>query len=142
MLVVVHALVPALVTRHRAVGQHPARVLLALVDAGPVGAVLVAVHAAGLHPGLGSGRLGGGGGCGATADLGIAPALVQGVDLADVCVGEAVPLAQLALGGVLRYNCLLSPGLGKKHIKTVLYVLSLSSSPPQCLGTLANAVEP
>ena len=61
VLVVVHALVAALivvhdscdslydslvtaylVARHRAVGQHPARILLALVGAGPVGAVLVA----------------------------------------------------------------------------------------------------
>ena len=106
MLVVVHALVTALVTRHRAVGQHPARVLLALVDAGPVGAVLVAVHAAGLHPGLGSGGLGCGGGSGAASHLRVAPALVQGVDLTDVCVGEAVPLAQLTLGGVLWNNSL------------------------------------
>ena len=114
MLVVVHTLVPALVTRHRAVCQHPARVLLALVNAGPVGAVLVAVHAAGLHPGLGRGGLGGGGSDRAAAYLGVALALIQRVDLPDVCVREAVPLAQLALGGVLRNYGLQAPGLENK----------------------------
>ena len=81
MLVVVHALVAALVTGHRAVCQHPARILLTLVCAGPVGAVLVAVHAAGLHPGLGRGGLGGGGGGGPATYLRVAPTLIQGVQL-------------------------------------------------------------
>ena len=53
--IVVLALVPTLVTGHGAVDQHPAGVLLALVNGGPVGTVLVVVLAAWLHPGLAGG---------------------------------------------------------------------------------------
>ena len=61
--IIILTLVSALVTGHRAVDQHPARVLLALVDGGPVGAVLVGVLATGLDPGLGGGL-----GCGDNTD--------------------------------------------------------------------------
>ena len=61
--IIILALVSTLVTGHRAVDQHPARVLLALVDGGPVGAVLVGVLATGLDPGLGGGL-----GCGDNTD--------------------------------------------------------------------------
>ena len=45
------------------------------------------------------------------AHLGVAAAVVEGVDLPDVRVGESVPLAQLALGRVLRHDGLHAPGL-------------------------------
>ena len=63
MNIIILTLVSALITGHRAVDQHPAGVLLALVDGGPVGAVLVGVLATGLDPGLGGGL-----GCGDNGD--------------------------------------------------------------------------
>ena len=105
------ALDPALVTGHRAVDQHPAGVLLALLQTGPGGAVLVAVLAARLHPRL-AGRLHGGlRSDRAGAYLGFAGALVESVDLPDVRVGEPLPLSYLTLGGMLRNYRLLTPGL-------------------------------
>ena len=41
---------------------------------------------------------------------------VQSVDLPDVSVREAVPLAQLAPRGVLGHNGLQSPGLANKAV--------------------------
>ena len=84
---------PALVAGHRAVDQHPAGVLLALLQAGPGGAGLVGVLAARLHCGLRSD--------GASSYLGLPGAPVESVDLPDVRVREALPLAYLTLGGVL-----------------------------------------
>ena len=109
--VAVLALDPTMVARHRTVDQHPAGVLLALLQAGPGGAVLVTVLAAGLHPGLAGGLGRGLHGDGAPSHLGFAGTLVQSVDLPDVRVGEALSLANLTLGGVLRDYRLLTPGL-------------------------------
>ena len=106
---------PALVAGHWAVDQHPAGVLLALVQAGPGSAVLVGVLAARLYPGLAGGRLH----CGLRSDgassyLGLPGAPVESVDLPDVRVREPISLAYLTLGGVLRDDRLLAPGLRRR----------------------------
>ena len=119
--IVVHTFVATLVTRHRTIGQHPAGVLLALVHAGPVGTVLVGVLAAGLHPGLlrwlGRGHLH----CSAS-HLGVALALVQSVDLANVSVGEPVSLANGAGGGMFGHYGLLAPGLTINNVGTIIFI--------------------
>ena len=113
--VAVLALDPTMVARHRTVDQHPAGVLLALLQAGPGGAGLVGVLAARLHPRLAGGRLH----CGLRSDgassyLGLPGAPVESVDLPDVRVREPISLAYLTLGGVLRDDRLLAPGLRRR----------------------------
>ena len=51
---------------------------------------------------------------GASSYLGLPGAPVESVDLPDVRVREALPLAYLTLGGVLRDYRLLAPGLSRR----------------------------
>jgi len=76
-----------LFTGNWAVHQHPGRVLATLVVLRPSGTVLVLVDTLWLHPGL---RCGGGRLCAgrstATAGLGITSALVECVELPNICI--------------------------------------------------------
>ena len=83
--IVINTHIATLVTRHGAVGQHPAGVLLTLVHTGPVGAELVGVLTLGFYPGFlswfRSGHL-----HSSTPNLLVSLALIQSVDLPDVSV--------------------------------------------------------
>ena len=131
------ALEPALVTGHRAVHQHPAGVLLALVQAGPGGAVLVGVLAARLHPGLAGWLRCGLHSDGASTYLGFPGTFVQSVDLPDISVRETLSLSYLTLCRVLWNDCLLSPGLNR-HTTVELFLRKPSVYLGECRAAVVH----